>query len=178
MKNDIKKNIIIANGEEIIKEFPKLKGLGFFCQVILTTKRLIIYTQSTASNRNRKVKKRGMNEIELKSISHSEYYIEFIKNSFFVRFIGFVFFIGAFILAWGVYKNLLAFLPGLGTSTYNIIYYVFSGLLLILGLILMFKIRKILFFKIISGFNIETELELKPTTYNELSVKFIASKFY
>ncbi len=178
MKNDIKKNIIIANGEEIIKEFPKLQGLGYFCQVILTTKRLIIYTQSNASNRNRKVKKRGLNEIELKSISHSEYYIEFIKNSFFVKFIGFVFFIGAFILAWGVYQNLLTFLPGIGTSLYNIIYYGVSGLLLILGLIMMFKIKKVLFFKIISGFNIETELELKPTNYNELSVKFIASKFY
>jgi hypothetical protein len=31
MKNDIKKNILLDTDEKIYKEFPKLKGLGHFC---------------------------------------------------------------------------------------------------------------------------------------------------
>lgn len=175
MKNNIKQNIMINNDEEIYKEFPKLKGRDYFCQVVLTTKRLIIYTEGNTMTKNRKIKKRGMNEIELKSINHLEYYLEYIKNSFFVRLIGFVFIIGSLILAYGVYKNLLT-VPVYAYS--YIINYVILGLLLILGLFLLFNIRKVLYFKVISGFNIATELELKPTKYNELALKYLASKFY
>lgn len=175
MKNNINKNIMIANDEEVYKEFPKLKGRGYFCQVVITTKRLIIYTQGNSMSSNRKIKKRGMNEIELKSVTNTEYYLQYIKNSFFVRLIGFVFLIGSLILGYGIYQELLD-IPAYQYS--EIINYVVLGIVFLLGILLMFYIKKILFFRVVSGFNIITELELQPTKYNELALKYIASKFY
>lgn len=175
MKNDIKQNIMINNDEEIYKEFPKLKGRDYFCQIVLTTKRLVIYTQGNTITKNRKTKKRGMNEIELKSINHLEYYLEYTKNSFFIRLLGFVLLLGSLILAYGIYQSLLT-VPVYPYS--YIINYVILGLVLIIGLFLLFRVKKVLYFKVISGFNIITELELQPTKYNELALKYLASKFY
>lgn len=175
MKNNVRQNILIGNDEEIYKEFPKLKGIDYFCQVVITNKRLIIYTQGNNITSNRKVKKRGMKEIELNSISHSEYYLEYIKNSFLVKLIGFIFAIGALILGYGIYQQLIT-VPVYQYS--GILNYVILGLVFIIGLVLMFRIKKILYFKVLSGFNVGTELELKPTKYNELALKYLASKFY
>jgi cytochrome c biogenesis protein CcdA len=175
MKNDIKQNIMINNDEEIYKEFPKLKGRDYFCQIVLTTKRLVIYTQGNTITKNRKTKKRGMNEIELKSINHLEYYLEYTKNSFFIRLLGFVLLLGSLILAYGIYQSLLT-VPVYPYS--YIINYAILGLVLIIGLFLLFRVKKVLYFKVISGFNIITELELQPTKYNELALKYLASKFY
>lgn len=175
MKNDIKKNILIDSDEKIYKEFPKLKGLGHFCQVTLTTKRLIIFTEGFRVTKYRKVKKRGLNQIELKSINSMEYYLEFIKHSFFTRLIGFVFSIGAIILAYGIYANLVT-APTYIYSGY--INYGALGILLLIGLIMIFGVKKILFFKVTSGFNNLTELRLKPNKYNELALKYLASKFF
>ncbi|MGD9964013.1 MAG: hypothetical protein AB7E16_02125 [Candidatus Izemoplasmatales bacterium] len=175
MKNNIKKNIIVGKDEKIYKEFPKLKGNDYFCQLVLTNKRMIIYTQGHAFTSNRKVKKRGMNEIELKSINHMEYFIEYTKNSFFVKLIGFVLLLASLIGAYGIYQNLLN-VPSYPYS--YILNYIALGLVLILGLVLMFRVKRILYFKVTSGFNIETEIELKPTKYNELAIKYVASKVY
>ncbi|MFA7076090.1 MAG: hypothetical protein WC152_05420 [Candidatus Izemoplasmatales bacterium] len=175
MKNDIKKNILIADDEKIYKEFPKLSGIDSICQVIITTKRLIIYTQGHLITSNRKVKKRSMNDIDLKSITHTEYYLEYIKNSFFIKLLGFVLTVGAFVLAYGVFKKLL----NVPTYTYSyILNYVILFFFLIIGLVLMLKVKKILYFKVISGFNIITELQLRPTKYNEEALRYLASKFY
>jgi len=176
MKNNIKKNVLLSPNEEIYKEFPKLKGRDYFCQVILTTKRLIIYTHGNIITQSRKTKKRGMQEVELKSINHLEYFLEYNKNSFTVRLIGFIFFIGSIIFAYGIFAGLLDFIP---VYQYDyIINYVVSGLLLLLGFFMMFRVQKILHFKVLSGFSVPTELELKPTKYNELALKYLASKFY
>ena len=111
----------------------------------------------------------------MNSISHSEYYLEYIKNSFLVKLIGFIFAIGALILAYGIYQQLIT-VPVYQYS--GILNYVILGLVFIIGLVLMFRIKKILYFKVLSGFNVGTELELKPTKYNELALKYLASKFY
>ena len=175
MKNDIKKNILIDTDEKIYKEFPKLKGLGHFCQITLTTKRLIIFTEGFRVTKYRKTKKRGLNQIELKSITNMEYYLEYIRHTFFARLIGFVFAIGAIILAYGIYANIVT-APAYAYSGY--INYGLLGLLLIIGLIMMFGVKKILLFKVTSGFNNLTELSLKPNKYNELALRYLASKFF
>lgn len=175
MKNKIKRNVIFSQNEEVYKEFPKLKARDYLCQIIITNKRLIIYTYGKFINNKRKVKIRGMNEVERKSISNLEYFLEYKKNNFWVRFIGLIFIIAAGLLAYGYYKSLLA-LPVLPFE--NIIYYALSGLILIIGLILVFRVKKTLYFKAVSGFNNLVELELKATKYNELALKYIASKFY
>jgi cytochrome c biogenesis protein CcdA len=120
------------------------------------------------------VKKRSMSEIELKSISHSEYSLIY-KGSFFLKLLGFILAIGSLILAYGIFRQLLT----VPTYQYSeILNYVVLSLIMIIGLVLMFRIKKFLYFKVISGFNVLTELELKPTKYNELALKYLASKFY
>ena len=116
-----------------------------------------------------------MNEVERKSITNLEYYLEYKKNNFWVRFIGLIFIIAAALLAYGYYAALLN-LPALPNA--NIIYYGLSGIILLFGLILVFRVKKTLYFKAVSGFNNMVELELKATKYNELALKYIASKFY
>ncbi|MFA7561304.1 MAG: hypothetical protein WCY80_04315 [Candidatus Izemoplasmatales bacterium] len=175
MKNNIKRNVIFSPGEEVYKEFPKLKARDYLCQIIITNKRLIIYTYGKFTSNKRKVKIRGMNEVERKSITNLEYYLEYKKNNFWVRFIGLIFIIAAALLAYGYYAALLN-LPALPNA--NIIYYGLSGIILLFGLILVFRVKKTLYFKAVSGFNNMVELELKATKYNELALKYIASKFY
>jgi hypothetical protein len=175
MKNDIKKNVLLSPDEEIYKEFPKLKGRDYFCQVILTTKRLIIYTHGNMITQSRTTKKRGMQEIELKSINHLEYFLEYNKNSFAVRLIGFILFIGSIIFGYGIFRNLIS----IPAYQYDyIINYTAAGFFMLIGLYMMFRVRKVLHFKVLSGFSIPTELKLKPTKYNELALKYLASKFY
>ena len=175
MKNNIKQNILIGKDEEIYKEFPKLKGIDYFCQVVVTTRRLIIYSQKNAITSNSKVKKREMKEIELKSISHMEYSLVYNSNSFIVKLLGFILAVGSIILAYGIFQNLVN-VPVYAYS--GILNYVILGLVFLIGLVMILKIRRVLYFKVISGFNIPTELELKPTKYNELALKYLASKFY
>jgi cytochrome c biogenesis protein CcdA len=104
-----------------------------------------------------------------------EYYLEYIRHSFFTRLIGFVFAVGAIILAYGIYANIVT-APTYAYSGY--INYGALGLLLIIGLIMMFGVKKILFFKVTSGFNNLSELSLKPNKYNELALRYLASKFF
>lgn len=175
MKDNINKNITIGVGEEVYKDFPKLKGRDYVCQVVLTNKRLIIYTKGNSISSNRKITKRGMTEVELKSINHMEYFLEFVKNSFFVRLLGFVFMISAVILGYGIFQDILA-APVYPYSQY--LNYAALGLTFIIGTILMFRVKKVLSFKVVSGFNLATELKLMPTKYNELALQYLASRFY
>ena len=174
MKNNVRQNILIGNDEEIYKEFPKLKGIDYFCQVVITNKRLIIYTQKNSAKSSTKVKKRSMIEIELKSISYSEYSLE-SKKPFIINLIGFILAIGAVILAYGIYKQIIT-VPVYQYS--EILNFVSLGLVFMIGLVLLLRIKSFLKLKVISGFNITTELKLKPTKYNDLALKYLASKFY
>jgi len=175
MKNNIKRNVIIGPNEEVYKEFPKLKARDYLCQIIITSKRLIIYTYGKFTSNKRKIKIRGMNEVERKSITNLEYYLEYKKNNFWVRFIGLLFIIASVLFAYGYYAALLN-IPAYPYDNY--LNYAVSGFILLIGLVMVFKIKKTLYLKAVSGFNNLVELELKPTKYNELALKYIASKFY
>ncbi len=175
MKNSVLKNVIIDSGEKVYKDFPKLSGKDFFCQIVLTTKRLIIYTYGNMIAKGRKVKKRGMNEIELKSITHLEYYLEYVKHALWVRILGFVLVLASFGLAYAIYASLLT-IPAYPYS--SILNYVGAGLILLIGLFMVFKIQKTLYFQVKSGLNDTTRLALKANKYNELALKYLASKLY
>jgi hypothetical protein len=56
--------------------------------------------------------------------------------------------------------------------------YVGAGIVFLVGAFMLFHTKKVLKFRVISGFNIETTLELKPNKYNELALRYIASRLY
>lgn len=175
MKNNVLKNVIIDSSEKVYKDFPKLSGKDFFCQIVLTTKRLIIYTYGNMTAKGRKVKKRGMNEIDLKSITHIEYYLEYVKHALWVRILGFVLALASLALAYVIYAQIIT-IPVYPYS--SILNYVAAGLILVISLIMMFKVQKTLYFIVKSGLNDTTRLSLKANKYNELALKYLASKFY
>jgi hypothetical protein len=175
MKDNVLKNIIIDSGEKVYKDFPKLKGKDYLIQIVLTTKRLIFYTYGNFINKGKKIRKRGMNEIELKSITHVEYYVEYIRHALWVRLLGFILAIGSIGLAYAIYASLVA-IPAYPYS--GILNYVGAGLILLVALIMMFKVSKTLYFQVKSGLNDTTRIKLHATKYNELTMKYLASKMY
>ncbi len=175
MKNNILRNVTLDANEKIYKDFQKLKAKRDFCQIMLTTKRLIIYTNGTSLSKGRKVKRKMMNETDLHAIHNFEYYIEYTKNPVWLRILGFILFVAAVGGAYVNYAQLYTF-PSYPYS--DIGNYVALGLIGIIGLSLLFRTRKTLYAKIKSGLNDISILALQANKYNELAVRYLGSKIH
>lgn len=175
MKKDILKNIQLDRGEQVFKDFRKMNGKGYSCQILMTTRRLIIYTHGLFMSRGRKAKQKRMNEISLKTVHRFEYYIEYIKNNIWVRLIGFVLFLAALFAGYMLYMGRItipsSYLPYQPYTKYAAV-----GLVVLITLLLMFRVRKTLYVNINSGSNEKTTIKLDANKYNEIAIKYIASK--
>ncbi|MFA5290541.1 MAG: hypothetical protein WC351_05810 [Candidatus Izemoplasmatales bacterium] len=175
MKGNILKNVTLDAGERIQKDFQKLRAQRRDCQIVLTTKRLIIYTFGMSLARGRKVKRRMMNETDLHAIHQFEYYIDYSKNRAIFRLFGFILFLGALALAYVHFSGLYP-LPVFPYSEYG--YYAGAGIVALIGLSITFKTKKALTVKIKSGLNDVSTLSLKASRYNELAIRYLASKIH
>ncbi len=179
MKNNIAKNVTLDPNEKVQKDFPNLKAKSRLCQVMLTTKRLIIYTFGQAMVRGRKVRRKMMHETDLKAINQFEYYIDFYRNPVLLRLIGFLLFAVGIGLAYAVYADLQAvtsLIPPYPYSEYG--NYVVCGLIGLIGLRMLFRMRKDLTVRIKYGLNDIFMMNLKVSKYNELAMRYIASKIH
>jgi hypothetical protein len=173
MKNNILKNVTLDTNEKIMKDFRKLKAKRRFCQIMLTTKRLIIYSIGASLSEGRKVKRRKMSETNLHAIHQFEYYIDYSRNRIWVRLIGFLLFVGAIVGGYILLRNLWT--PPVYPYS-QIGNWVILGVVALIGLLLWLKIRKTLFIKIKSDLNDVTTIVLKVNKYNELTARYLASK--
>ncbi len=174
MKNDILKNITLDRGEKIYKDFRKLNAKGYSCQILLTTKRLIIFSKGMVLSRGKKARRKRMNEIDLNSIHRMEYYIEYVKNNGWVRLIGLLLFLGGLFAGYMMYMGSIPVPDIIPFQPYS--KYIAAGVIVLIGLLMMFTIRKTLYLIINSGANEKTVEKLDVNKYNELAVRYIASK--
>jgi len=177
MKKNIQGNVILQKNESIQKNFTNLKAKNRLCSMMLTTKRLIIYTFGPEIERGKKVKRRIMNEIDIRSIHRFEYYLEYPRGTGFKRFIGFLLVVIFGAILYGNYSGLLAsYLPIV--VDYTLYIYAGGAFFLLIGLIMLFKSRSILALKIKSGMEEKTSLYFFPAKRNEEALKFIAGKIH
>jgi len=176
MKKDISRNVTLSSDEKVIKHFKNLKAVGTDAQIMLTTKRLIIYTKGMAFNRGKKVRQKLMNEIELRSIHRFEYFEEETKNPIVVRLIGLVIFAA---LAYGFYLYYLGTFS-VPSYPYQSLYvdYALFAFVAFLSFMLMFRVKKRLYMKVKSGLQEITSLRFYSNKYNELSLRFLAGKIH
>ena len=175
MKKNIIKNITLDKGEKVYKDFKKMNAKGYACQILLTTKRLIIYSNGMILSRGRKAKRKRMNEIDINSIHRLEYYIESIKNRVWVRIIGLLVFAGALYAGYALYMGTIS-VPTTALPYQPYTTYAAAGFLGFIGLIMLFRVSKTLYLKINSGANEKTVEKFDVNKYNELAVRYIASK--
>lgn len=174
MKRNIIKNIQLDNNEKIYKGFRKLNAKGFSCQILLTTKRLIIYSHGIFMSKGKKARQKRMNEISLSTINRMEHYIEYIKNNIIIRILGLIFLLGAAYAGYMMYMGQLVIpdiIPYQPYSKYGAV-----GLVVLLSLIMMFRVRKTLYFIIKSEGDDKTLIKFDVNKYNETAIKYIASK--
>ncbi len=173
MKRNVLNNIQLDSNEKVYKAFRKINAKGYSCQILLTTKRLIIYSRGFLRG-GRRTKQKRMNEIDLNSIHKLEYYIEYTKNNPWVRLIGFVLFLAALAAGYFLYMGRIpvpASIPFQPASKYAAV-----GFLVFITLIMMFRVDKTLFVLINTGLNDRTTLKLDVNKYNELAIRYLASK--
>ncbi len=174
MKNNILKNIQLDRGEKIFKDFRKMNAKGYSCQILMTTRRLVIFSSGHLTRgKNARVKK--MNEISLKSINRMEYYIEVINNNIWIRLIGFLLMLGALYAGYLLYMGRIPVPASIPFQPY--IKYISVGFVVAITLILMFSKKKTLHFDIYTEGNpkaITNKLDVNK--YNEVAIKYIASK--
>jgi len=145
--------------------------------MMLTTRRLIVYTFGPDIERGRRVRRRKMDEIDLRSIHRFEYYLDYHHVSVIVRILGLIFFLAG---AAGAYMNythgLEAYIPAIAPYWY----YVFgaAGLLAIIGLSMMFGNKKHLVLKVKSGLDDKLSLRFTSDRVNEDALRFIAGKIH
>lgn len=176
MKNDISRNVALNSGEKVVKHFTKLQAIGMNAQVMLTTKRLIIYTRGIALSKGKKVKRKMMNEIDLSSIHRFEYYQDSKKYPLLIRALGLIIFAGAAVAFYLYLKGSLTF----PAYPYQMIYtdYAVFGIGALLGLILIFHTKKLLQMHVKSGLQESTSLTLDSNKYNELALRYLAGKIH
>ncbi len=175
MKKNILKNIQIDHGEKVFKDFRQMSAKGYTCQIILTTRRLIIYSYGLFMSRGRRAKQKRMNEISLKTIHRIEYYIEYLKNNIWIRLTGFVLFLAALYSGYLLYMGRIT-IPESILPYQPYTKYIAVGIVVFITFIMMFKIHKTLYFNINSGSNERTTLKLNANKYNETAIKYISSK--
>jgi hypothetical protein len=174
MKNNILKNIKLDTKEKIYKDFRKLNAKGYSVQILLTTKRLIIYSRGLALSRGKRTKQKRMNEIDLNAIHRLEYYIEIIKNNIWVRLIGLILFLGSLGVGYALYMGMLPVPSSIPFLPYS--KYIAAGVLGFIGLLMMFTKRKTLYLNINAGNSDKTIVKFDVNKYNELAIRYLASK--
>lgn len=173
MKRNVLKNIQLDANEKVYKVFNKINAKGYACQILLTTKRLVIFSRGFLLG-SRRTKQKRMNEIDLNAIHRLEYYLEYTKNNIWVRLIGFVLFLAALAAGYFLYMGTIpvpASIPFQPASKY-----VAVGFLVFITFIMMFRVEKTLFVLINAGLNDRTTLKLDVNKYNELAIRYLASK--
>ena len=177
MKNRITRNVSLENGEVIQKEFRNLKAKNKQCSILITDRRLIIYTFGSELSKGKRVKRQVMNEIDLRSIHRFEYFYEIQARSVVYRLFGLIMFLAGLILA---YLTVIQKFPfGLVQSTLSMAFaFGFCGLLVVLGISIVFSTVKVLIMSMKSGLEEKTSLLFYPTKENELCRRYIAGKIH
>lgn len=177
MKTNIQGNVILQKNESIQKNFKDMKAKGKICSMMLTNKRLIIYTYGLEVEKGRKVKRRIMNEIDIRSIHRFEYYLEYPRGTGFKRFIGFLIVLIFGALLYGNYSGLLVtYIPI--AAFYTLYIYGGAAFFFLVGMFMLFTTRSSLTLKIKSGMEEKTTLLFFPTKRNEEALKYIAGKIH
>ncbi len=177
MKKNIQGNVILQKNEAVQKNFRDMKAKGKFCSIMVTNKRLIIYTFGREIEKGKKVKRRIMNELDLRSIHRFEYYLEYPRGNGFKKFIGFLFVVIFGALVYGSYAGYLAvYLPV--AEPYRLYILGASAFFVFIGLVMFFKNRSSLTMKIKSGLEEKTTLLFFPNRKNEEALKYIAGKVH
>jgi len=176
MKDNITKNVTLSSSEQVIKHFKKLDAVNTYAQVMLTSKRLIIYTKARLLSKGKHVQQKMMNEIDLKSIHRFEYYIETHQNPLILRIIGLVIFLAVSYLVYLLYSAQFQ----IPAYPYQNMYtdYGICAVSMLIGLILTFSSKSILYLRIKSGLDEKTTLLLHTNKYNELACRFLAGKIH
>jgi len=181
------KQIRLAKGEKVFYDFKKLKGKNNDCRIILTTNRIIIYNDGVYYQKKRKVRRQGINEIQRSTITHVEYYIEYLKSTYVAKVIGLVILLAGLVLAalnFTGYETLPEFstasttIAGQFVFINDLIYYGAGLILLIIGLVVIFKAKKTLFFRVVSGHVDDYTIQLKKNKYNEQAINTLSTKLY
>ncbi|MBN2540581.1 MAG: hypothetical protein JXB08_03545 [Bacilli bacterium] len=174
MKNNIMKNIQLDRGEKIFKDFRKMNAKGYTCQILMTTRRLVIFSSGRLTRgKNARVKK--MNEISLKAINRTEYYIETVKNNIWVRLIGFLMMLGALYAGYLLYMGRIPVPASIPFQPY--IKYVAVGAVVFITLLMMFVGHKTLYFDIYTEGNRKPIInKLNVNKYNEVAIRYLVSK--
>jgi len=177
VKNRITRNVNLDRGETIQKEFKSLKAKDKFCSMMLTDKRLIIYTYGREIVKGRRVKRQIMNEIDLRSIHRFEYYYEFHNKSVFLRGFGLFLFVLGLVMAYtnyaGIIHNVWPQFDGYFPYIFGI-----AAILATIGLFIIFSTDKVLILQMKSGLEEKTTLLFFPTKENELALRFIAGRIH
>ncbi|MFP4478919.1 MAG: hypothetical protein ACLFPM_05755 [Candidatus Izemoplasmatales bacterium] len=179
--------IKLAKNEKVYYDFNKLRGKKNDCRMVLTTNRLIIYNDGIYYQKKRKIRRKGINEIQRNSITHIEYYIEYLNSTYIGKLIGFIILIAGLVLASLNFTG-STLLPELSYYAFQIagkyvlindlIYYGLALILVSIGLMTIFNAKKTLFFKVISGHMDDYTLQLRKNKYNEEAIKRISTKLY
>lgn len=175
MKRKLIQNVNLEPSETVLREFRNMPAKAMECSMLVTNHRLIIYTYGRVAVKGRMVKRRAMNEIDLKAIHKYEFYYESVAFRLIVRFIGLLLFLGGIFVVAATFLSMLTFtIPGFPTTAIH--QYAFGAILSFIGLFLMFHANKTLYLKIKSSMTEVTALELRPTKFNEEALKFIAGR--
>lgn len=187
MNRNLLKTIKLAKGEKVFYDFKKLKGKNSDTRIVLTTNRIIIYDDGIYFEKKRKVRRQGINEIKRGTITHVEYYVEYLKSTYVAKVIGLILILAGGLLGALWYTGFEE-LPSLSSGGFDIAgilvtinalaYYGVAGLFVIIGLIVVFKSKKTLFFRMISGHTDEHIVRLKKNKYNELAINKISTRLY
>ena len=177
MKNRIMKNVNLDRGEVVQKEFRSLQAKHKFCSILVTDKRLIIYTFGRESAKGRYVKRQVMNEIDLRSIHRFEYYYEFHRRPVIVRTFGLIFFVLGLVIAYLNYRGLIPFNLVQSTTSFALTFGL-AAILVVVGLFTVFASDKVLVLQMKSGLDEKTSLIFYPTKENELALRYIAGSIH
>ncbi len=182
MRNNITRNVILQKGETVQKDFKNLKAQNTYCAMMLTTKRLIVYTFGPETEKGRRIRRRKMDEIDIRSIHRFEYYLDYRRVSVFVRILGVLFCLGAAFAAYTNYTQQLGtwILAYTGFDIAPYWYYAFGAcaVFAIIGVAMMFGNKKSLVLKIRSGLDDKLSLRFHPDKVNEEAFRFIAGKIH
>jgi len=103
-----------------------------------------------------------------------EHYIEYVKNRFWVRVLGFLLMAGALYAGYLLYMGTIPVPYIVPFQPY--IKYIAVGVVVFITFIMMFRVNKTLYFTVTSGANDKTVLKFDVNKYNETAIKYIASK--
>ena len=177
MKKNILRNIRLDANEKVYKHFKKINAKGHYCEIMLTTRRLIVYSFRKAFTLGNRTKHKRMNEIDLKTIKQLEYGV-ISKKSHWVSIIGLLIFLGSLGLAYFFYMGRVHLPSLVPFQPYS--KYIIAGIVGFVGLLMLFIRKRSLYLKISSNINDRNKetIEFAANKYNELAIRYLASKIH